>query len=62
MGTFYGSSYVANPRGEIVKQATVEKDELLVVDIDLEMIKEVRNTWQFYRDRRPDLYRSLTDT
>jgi N-carbamoylputrescine amidase len=61
MGTFYGSSYVANPRGEIVKQATADKDELLVVDIDLDMIKEVRNTWQFYRDRRPDLYRSLTD-
>ena len=61
-GTFYGSSYVANPRGEIVKQASADKDELLLVDIDLDMIKEVRNTWQFYRDRRPDLYKDLTET
>ncbi len=61
MGTFYGSSYVANPRGEIVKQASSEKDELLVVDIDLDMIKEVRSTWQFFRDRRPDLYKELCD-
>lgn len=61
MGTFYGSSYVVNPRGEIVKQASVDKDELLIVDIDLDMIKEVRNTWQFYRDRRPDLYKQLCD-
>ncbi len=61
MGMFYGSSYVVNPRGEIVKQASVDKDELLIVDIDLDMIKEVRNTWQFYRDRRPDLYKPLCD-
>ena len=61
MGTFYGSSYVANPRGEIVKQASPDKDELLIVDIDLDMIKEVRSTWQFYRDRRPDLYSDLCD-
>ncbi|MFW9935686.1 MAG: nitrilase-related carbon-nitrogen hydrolase [Candidatus Thorarchaeota archaeon] len=61
MGTFYGSSYVANPRGEIVKQASADKDELLIVDIDLDMIKEVRNTWQFFRDRRPDLYKQLCD-
>jgi N-carbamoylputrescine amidase len=60
-GTFYGSSYVANPRGEIVKQASPDKDELLIVDIDLDMIKEVRSTWQFYRDRRPDLYGDLCD-
>jgi len=62
MGTFYGSSYVANPHGVLVKQATSDKDELLIVDIDLDMITEVRNTWQFFRDRRPELYRSLTDT
>lgn len=61
MGTFYGSSYVANPRGEIVKQASPDKDELLIVDINLDMIKEVRSTWQFFRDRRPDLYKTLCD-
>ncbi|MDO8124021.1 MAG: nitrilase-related carbon-nitrogen hydrolase [Candidatus Hermodarchaeota archaeon] len=61
-GTFYGSSYVANPRGEIVKQASADKDELLLIDIDLDMIEEVRNTWQFFRDRRPDLYKNLCET
>jgi N-carbamoylputrescine amidase len=61
IGTFYGSSYVANPRGEIIKQASPDKDELLLVDIDLDMIKEVRNTWQFFRDRRPDLYKGLCE-
>ncbi len=60
-GMFYGSSYVADPRGQIVKQASRDNEELLVVDIDLDMIREVRNTWQFYRDRRPDSYGSLTE-
>jgi N-carbamoylputrescine amidase len=60
-GTFYGSSYVADPRGQIVAQGTRDKEELVVADIDLDMIREVRNVWQFYRDRRPDSYGSLTD-
>ena len=60
-GTFYGSSYVADPRGQIVKQASRDNEELLVVDIDLDLIREVRNTWQFYRDRRPDSYGPITD-
>jgi N-carbamoylputrescine amidase len=60
IGRFFGSSYVANPRGEIIKQASQENEELLVVDIDLDMIKEIRSTWQFFRDRRPELYNRLT--
>ncbi|MFW9801959.1 MAG: nitrilase-related carbon-nitrogen hydrolase [Candidatus Thorarchaeota archaeon] len=60
-GAFYGSSYVADPRGQIVAQGTRDKEELVVADIDLDMIREVRNVWQFYRDRRPDSYGSLTD-
>jgi beta-ureidopropionase len=60
-GMFYGSSYVANPRGEILKKGSRDKDELVVVDVDLDMITEVRNTWQFYRDRRPETYDRLTD-
>jgi beta-ureidopropionase len=61
IGTFYGSSYVANPRGEIIAQASRDRDELLIADIDLDMIREVRNVWQFYRDRRPDSYERLVD-
>ena len=61
MGEFYGSSYIVNPRGTIEAQASYGDDELLVHEIDLDMIREVRNTWQFFRDRRPELYSDLTD-
>jgi N-carbamoylputrescine amidase len=55
-GTFYGSSYFCDPRGQIVAQATEDKEELVVADLDLDMIEKVRSTWQFYRDRRPETY------
>ena len=60
-GTFYGSSYVVDPRGKILAQGSPDKEELVIADVDLDLIREVRNTWQFYRDRRPDSYGSLTD-
>ena len=40
-------------------QASRDKDELVIADLDLDLIREVRNVWQFYRDRRPDSYESL---
>ncbi len=61
MGEFYGSSYIVNPRGAIEAQASYGDDELLVHEIDLDMIREVRDTWQFFRDRRPETYGPLTD-
>jgi len=57
---FYGSSYFCDPRGRIVCRASDHEDEVLVCDVDLEMNREVRNTWQFLRDRRPELYGELT--
>ena len=59
IGQFYGSSYFCNPRGQIIAQASREKDEVLVADLDLDEIRQVRQTWQFYRDRRPDAYEDL---
>ena len=59
IGEFYGSSYFCNPRGQIVAQASRDQDEVLTADLDLDMIREVRNTWQFFRDRRPDSYEPL---
>jgi beta-ureidopropionase len=56
---FYGSSYFCSPRGKIVAQASDSEDEVLVADIDLDEIREVRNTWQFFRDRRPETYGDL---
>jgi beta-ureidopropionase len=56
---FYGSSYFCDPRGQIIAQASEREDEVLVADLDLEMIDEVRTTWQFFRDRRPETYGDL---
>lgn len=59
IGHFYGTSYFCDPRGRIVAQASREHDEVLTADLDLDMIKEVRQTWQFFRDRRPETYGDL---
>jgi N-carbamoylputrescine amidase len=61
IGTFYGSSYIVNPRGKIEAQASGDQDELLVHEIDLDMVREIRNKWQFFRDRRPELYDPLVE-
>jgi beta-ureidopropionase len=62
IGEFYGKSYFCNPRGKIVAQASRDKDELLVADLDFDEIKEVRAVWQFYRDRRPESYGEIVRT
>ncbi|HEV3468080.1 MAG TPA: nitrilase-related carbon-nitrogen hydrolase [Pyrinomonadaceae bacterium] len=59
IGEFYGQSYFCDPRGQIVAEAPRDQDFLVVADLDLDKIREVRNTWQFFRDRRPDTYGQL---
>ena len=59
IGEFYGQSYFCDPRGQIMTEASRDKDEVLVADLDLDLIEEVRNTWQFYRDRRPESYQNI---
>lgn len=61
IGRFYGSSYVVDPRGKILVEASEDKDELVVTDMDMNQVREVRDLWQFYRDRRPETYESLLD-
>jgi len=56
IGEFYGTSYFCNPRGEVIAEASRDKDELLIADLDLTTIEEVRRVWQFFRDRRPETY------
>ena len=56
IGKFYGTSYFVDPRGQFLATASEDNDELLVADLDLDVIEEVRRTWQFYRDRRPETY------
>ena len=59
IGEFYGQSYFCDPRGQFVAQASRDRDELITAEIDLDKIREVRNIWQFYRDRRPETYGGL---
>jgi N-carbamoylputrescine amidase len=61
IGRFYGSSYFVDPRGQILACASEDQDELVVATLDLDMIEEVRRTWQFFRDRRPDAYGPLVE-
>jgi N-carbamoylputrescine amidase len=56
IGEFYGQSYFVNPKGEFVAIASRDQDEVVVADLDLDLIRDVRNTWQFIRDRRPETY------
>lgn len=56
IGEFYGQSYFCDPRGQILAEGARDEEQLVVADLDMDKIREVRNTWQFFRDRRPDLY------
>ncbi|MCH2114118.1 MAG: acyltransferase [Pirellulales bacterium] len=56
MGEFYGQSYFCDPRGKMLAVASRDQDEIVLADMDLDLIREVRNTWQFFRDRRPESY------
>jgi beta-ureidopropionase len=54
---YYGSSYFCTPRGQLIgPPASDTEDEVLIRDLDLSLIEEVRRHWAFYRDRRPDAY------
>jgi N-carbamoylputrescine amidase len=59
IGKFYGSSYFCDPRGNFLVTASEDKSELITADLNLDLIEEVRQVWQFYRDRRPETYESL---
>jgi N-carbamoylputrescine amidase len=61
IGEFYGQSYFCDPRGQLIAVGSRDKDELVVADLDLGLIQQVRNTWQFYRDRRPETYGAITE-
>ena len=61
IGKFYGSSYFVDPRGNFLAQGNESDDALVVAEMDLDMINEVRNVWQFFRDRRPETYDDLVE-
>ena len=57
---FWGNSFVAGPQGEIIVRASQDKEEVLIVDVDLERGEHVRRIWPFLRDRRIETYGDLT--
>jgi beta-ureidopropionase len=59
IGEFYGQSYFCDPRGQFLSVGKRDDDDIVLADMDLDTIREVRNTWQFFRDRRPDSYDAL---
>lgn len=58
---FWGNSFVAGPRGEVLAQASAEKEELLLCRIEPSRVDEVRRTWPFLRDRRIEDYAPLLE-
>ncbi|CAM3605077.1 nitrilase-related carbon-nitrogen hydrolase [Marinicrinis lubricantis] len=59
MGEFYGQSYLVDPRGNMVAVGSRDQDEVVVGEMNKSLIREVREVWQFYRDRRPETYEAL---
>jgi len=57
---FYGTSYFCDPYGNIIAEGSRDKEEVVIADLDLDLIWEVRKLWQFFRDRRPETYDEIT--
>ena len=56
IGEFYGQSYFCDPRGQMLNVGNRDGDDIVIADMDFDLIREVRNVWQFFRDRRPETY------
>ena len=57
---FWGSSFVAGPQGEVLAEASEDREEILLVDVDMQRSETVRRIWPFLRDRRIDAYGDIT--
>jgi N-carbamoylputrescine amidase len=57
---FWGSSFVADPFGEICYRASAAQEEILIEDCDLSLVEKTRREWPFLRDRRIDAYQTIT--
>jgi N-carbamoylputrescine amidase len=53
---FWGSSFIAGPQGEILAQASHDKEEIIMAEIDPTYLEKIRQHWPFFRDRRTDAY------
>jgi N-carbamoylputrescine amidase len=57
---FWGASFIAGPQGEILAQASHDKEEIIMAEVDLDLQENVRQNWPFFRDRRIDAYGDIT--
>lgn len=57
---FWGASFIAGPQGEILAQASHDKEEILIAEVDLDLQENVRQNWPFFRDRRIDAFEDIT--
>ena len=57
---FWGSSFVCDPFGTVLAEASIDKEEVLLADVNVSRVEEVRRNWPFLRDRRVDAYGGLT--
>jgi len=57
---FWGGSFLADPFGRVIAQASHDKEEILVGDVDLRALEDIRRNWPFLRDRRIDAYAPIT--
>jgi len=57
---FWGSSFIADPQGVVLAEGSVDKEEILLAQVDLRHLEDVRRNWPFLRDRRIDAYEGLT--
>jgi len=57
---FWGASFIAGPQGEILAQASRDREEIVMATVDLDMQEDVRRNWPFFRDRRIDAFGEIT--
>lgn len=58
---FWGSSFICDPQGVVLAEASTDKEEILIAEINLEHIEDIRRNWPFLRDRRIDAYSKITE-
>ncbi len=56
---FWGQSFIAAPSGEIIAKGSIDKEELVIADIEWKRVDEHRTHWPFLRDRRIDAYADI---
>ncbi len=57
---FWGQSFVAAPNGQVIQRASVDREQVLIVNCDLDKVEFSRTHWPFLRDRRIDAYGNIT--